>query len=64
MTQNSQKKGNFLSESVKADFCWNIGPDYMLSENEENFRKFLKNIFKFNPALHGFDIAAYSVFDK
>lgn len=64
MAQNTYKKGNFFFESVKADFCWNIGPDYMISENEENYREFLKNIFKYNPVLHGFDIAACSVFDK
>lgn len=64
MTQNIPKKGKSLFEGVKADFCWNIGPDYMISENEENYRKHLKNIYKYNPVLHGFDIEAYSIFDK
>ncbi len=64
MTQNLPKKGKISFDKAEADFCWNIGPDSMNSENDENYRKLLRNNYRYNPALHEFDSARFWTIDE
>ena len=64
MAQNPQKKGKISFDALKPDFCWNFGLDSMIGENDEDYRKLLRNIFKYNPAMHEFDTDRFTIFDK
>ena len=55
MTQKLTKKSKFLFEAVKADFSWEIEPDVKSNEKEDNYRLLLRNVYKYDPVLHGFD---------
>lgn len=64
MTQNLQNNRKILFDVFKPDFCWNIGPDFMIVENDENYRKLLRNIFKYSPAMHEYDKDRFKIFEK
>jgi hypothetical protein len=64
LSQNPFKKKKIRSEISGADFKWDISPQYTNGAKDENYRKLLRDVYRYDPSAHAFDRKRFEIPDK
>lgn len=65
IAQNHKKSKKFKFEEVeKVDFSWDIKPEGLSAAIEPVYRRFLRNVYQYNPSNHEFDRERFSANDS
>jgi hypothetical protein len=64
LSQNPQKNKKFKFEADNADFQWDFSPEKTNGVNDENYRKLLREIYRYSHSMHQFDGDRFKIPDK